>query len=104
MMAARAMGCPRTEAMITACESYLPMVNLMRKVLHLNGMGRNINVINKRSDELNFGVDISSRADVLVSTTLGFASCFTFRVCTAIYIYILGDKILPHFHTDRSGV
>lgn len=76
MMAARAMGsgdsvaCPRTEGMVTACESYLPMVKLMRKVLHLNGMGRKINVINKRSDELNIGVDITSRADVLVSEIL----------------------------------
>ncbi|XP_022737385.1 protein arginine N-methyltransferase 1.6 [Durio zibethinus] len=67
MMAARAMG---LNGMVTACESYLPMAKLMRKVLHRNGMGKAINLINKRSDELQVGVDIPSRADVLVSEIL----------------------------------
>ncbi|XP_031248481.1 protein arginine N-methyltransferase 1.6-like isoform X2 [Pistacia vera] len=76
MMAARAMGSsdftavPDAKGMVTACESYLPMVKLMRKVLHLNGMKKNINVINKRSDELKVGVDIVSHADVMVSEIL----------------------------------
>ncbi|GLT91062.1 hypothetical protein SLE2022_089710 [Rubroshorea leprosula] len=77
MMAARAMGLSDSTAslgsskgMVTACESYLPMVKLMRKVLHRNGMGRSIKVVNKRSDELIVGVDIPSRADVLVSEIL----------------------------------
>lgn len=71
MMAARAMGeedSSDSKGMVTACESYLPMVKLMRKVLHKNGMTKNINLINKRSDELKVGSDIASRADVLVST------------------------------------
>lgn len=78
MMAARAMGlsnataCPNNKGVVTACESYLPMVKLMRKVLHLNGMGKHVNVINKRSDELKVGVDIASRADVLVSLIISF--------------------------------
>ncbi|XVF13376.1 hypothetical protein REPUB_Repub08aG0202800 [Reevesia pubescens] len=67
MMAARAMG---LNGMVTSCESYLPMAKLMRKVLHRNGMGKTINLINKRSDELEVGVDIPSRADVLVSEIL----------------------------------
>lgn len=66
MMAARAMG-PTTCRMVTACESYLPMVKLMRKVVRLNDMENQIKVINKRSDELEVGVDVASRADVLVS-------------------------------------
>lgn len=76
MMAARAMGSGdattslNTKGMVTACESYLPMVKLMKKVLHVNGMGRNIKVINKRSDELEVGVDIGSCADILVSEIL----------------------------------
>ncbi|KAF5729852.1 protein arginine N-methyltransferase 1.6-like [Tripterygium wilfordii] len=76
MMAARAMNSGETtagansEGMVTACESYLPMVKLMRKVLHRNKMGSNINIINKRSDELRVGVDMPSRADVLVSEIL----------------------------------
>ena len=67
MMAARAMG---LNGLVTACESYLPMAKLMRKVLHRNGMGKTINLINKRSDQLEVGVDIPSRADVLVSINI----------------------------------
>ncbi|XP_025014847.1 protein arginine N-methyltransferase 1.6 isoform X2 [Ricinus communis] len=71
MMAARAMRSgEESRGTVTACESYLPMVKMMRKVLHVNGMGRTINVFNKRSDELKVGVDIPSRADVLVSEIL----------------------------------
>ncbi|KAL7167244.1 hypothetical protein ACSBR2_037832 [Camellia fascicularis] len=76
MMAARAMDSGKSttrsgsKGMVTACESYLPMVKLMRKVLHLNGMERKVRVINKRSDELEVGVDVTSRADVLVSEIL----------------------------------
>ncbi|XP_057463971.1 protein arginine N-methyltransferase 7 isoform X2 [Actinidia eriantha] len=76
MMAARAMdsamstACSSSEGAVTACESYLPMVKLMRKVLRLNGMERKVRVINKRSDELEVGVDITSRADILVSEIL----------------------------------
>lgn len=76
MMAARAMelsvpnGSSSSEGTVTACESYLPMVKLMRKVLRANGMDRKIRVINKRSDELEVGLDIPSRADVLVSEIL----------------------------------
>lgn len=80
MMAARAMDPSNSteystsEGVVTACESYLPMVKLMRKVLRINGMERKVRVINKRSDELEIGVDISKRADILVSITL--LSCF----------------------------
>ncbi|KAF3448338.1 hypothetical protein FNV43_RR09051 [Rhamnella rubrinervis] len=76
MMAARAMGygdsttCCNSQGTVTACESYLPMVKLMRKVLRFNVLERNIRVFNKRSDELKLGVDITSRADVLVSEIL----------------------------------
>ena len=64
-----------TEGMVTACESYLPMVKLMRKVARLNGMERKIKVFNKRSDELQVGVDIPSRADILVGD-ITLITCF----------------------------
>ncbi|KAK4771368.1 hypothetical protein SAY87_031900 [Trapa incisa] len=75
MMAAQAMSqnespVHSTKGIVTACESYLPMVKLMRKVLHINGTGRNISIINKRSDEVSVDIDIRSRADVLVSEIL----------------------------------
>ncbi|CAL9029404.1 unnamed protein product [Prunus brigantina] len=69
MMAARAMG-SMTCRMVTACESYLPMVKLMKKVVRLNGMENQIKLINKRSDELKRGIDITSPAQVLVSEIL----------------------------------
>ncbi|KAG2394478.1 Protein arginine N-methyltransferase [Vigna angularis] len=67
MMAARAMG---DEGKVTACESYLPMVKLMKKVLRLNGMEGRVKIINKRSEELQVGLDMPSRAHVLVSEIL----------------------------------
>ncbi|MED6210293.1 Protein arginine N-methyltransferase 7 [Stylosanthes scabra] len=67
MMASRAMS---GEGFVTACESYLPMVKLMKRVLRVNGMERRIRVINKRSDELHVGVDVPSRFDALVSEIL----------------------------------
>ncbi|KAL3647182.1 Protein arginine N-methyltransferase 7 [Castilleja foliolosa] len=70
MMAARAMDLSDPARMVTACESYLPMVKLMRKVLRANGMDGKIHVINKRSDELKFGLDVHARADILVSEIL----------------------------------
>ncbi|XP_017437068.1 protein arginine N-methyltransferase 1.6 isoform X4 [Vigna angularis] len=63
MMAARAMG---DEGKVTACESYLPMVKLMKKVLRLNGMEGRVKIINKRSEELQVGLDMPSRAHVLL--------------------------------------
>ncbi|KAL8539771.1 hypothetical protein ACS0TY_001394 [Phlomoides rotata] len=76
MMAARAMGLydskwsSTSNGLVTACESYLPMVKLMKKVLRANSMDGRICVINKRSDELEVGLDIPSRANVLVSEIL----------------------------------
>ena len=73
MMAARAMGiadctlASGDKRRVIACEYYLPMVKLMRKLVHRNGMERKVTVINKRSDELKVGVDINSRAHILVS-------------------------------------
>lgn len=69
MMAARTMmeSVVRGEATVSACESYLPMGKLMRKILWANGMERMVQVFHKRSDELQVGVDLDCRASVLVS-------------------------------------
>lgn len=72
MMAGRAMRVAECKSdggdkgRVFACESYLPMVKLMRKIVRYNGLDKKISVINKRSDELKVGVDIGSRADILV--------------------------------------
>ncbi|KAJ3672642.1 hypothetical protein LUZ60_007363 [Juncus effusus] len=72
MMAARAMekvGGER-EGHVSACESYLPMVKLMRKVIHSNGLKHKIKLFPKRSDEVQIGVELDSQPDVLVSEIL----------------------------------
>ncbi|KAI0529160.1 hypothetical protein KFK09_001707 [Dendrobium nobile] len=72
MMAARAMmeSAARGEAKVSACESYLPMGKLMRKILRANGMESMVKLFHKRSDELQVGVDLDCRASVLVSEIL----------------------------------
>ncbi|KAG6552486.1 hypothetical protein Mapa_005906 [Marchantia paleacea] len=55
---------------VTACESYLPMVRLARKLLRANNIGASVRLVHKRSDEMEIGVDLSSTADVLVSEIL----------------------------------
>lgn len=73
MMAARAMaklGGGAEEGKVSACESYLPMGKLLRRVLRANGMEKKVKVFHKRSDELRVGVDLDSPADVLVSEIL----------------------------------
>lgn len=52
---------------ITACESFLPMFKLARKVLRANKVGAGVRLIHKRSDEMEVGIDMHCRADVLVS-------------------------------------
>lgn len=72
MMSARALGNVRGEASgsVSACESYLPMGKLLRKVLRANGMENKVKVFHKRSDELEVGVELDSPADILVSEIL----------------------------------
>ncbi|CAL9126780.1 unnamed protein product [Musa textilis] len=72
MMAARTMAKfeEASEAKVSACESYLPMGKLMRRVLRKNQMEKKVKVFHKRSDELLVGVDLQSPAEVLVSEIL----------------------------------
>lgn len=69
MMAARALATAGGEDTgdVSACESYLPMGKLMRRVLRVNGMENMVKVFHKRSDELKVGVELDSPADILVS-------------------------------------
>ncbi|XP_077246907.1 protein arginine methyltransferase 7 isoform X2 [Tasmannia lanceolata] len=72
MMAAKAMNSSDAmagtsmEGMVSACESYLPMGKLMRKVIRINGMVKKVHIFHKRSDELKVGEDLTSRADILL--------------------------------------
>lgn len=76
MMAARALAAAGGEGRgsVSACESYLPMGKLTRRVLRANGMENKVKVFHKRSDELRVGVDLDSRADILV-TSLSWLRC-----------------------------
>lgn len=68
MMSARALGAVGGEGRgsVSACESYLPMGKLTRKVLRANRMENKVKLFHKRSDELEVGVELDSPADVLV--------------------------------------
>ncbi|PUZ58356.1 hypothetical protein GQ55_5G503100 [Panicum hallii var. hallii] len=73
MMAARALaavGGEGSRGSVSACEAYLPMGKLTRRVLRANAMENNVKVFHKRSDELRVGVELDSRADILVSEIL----------------------------------
>ncbi|KAG2608857.1 hypothetical protein PVAP13_4KG010100 [Panicum virgatum] len=68
MMAARALaaaGGGEGRGSVSACEAYLPMAKLTRRVFRANGMENKIKVFLKRSDELRVGVELDSRADIL---------------------------------------
>jgi hypothetical protein len=69
MMAARALAAAGGEGRgsVSACESYLPMGKLTRRVLRANGMENKVKVFHKRSDELGVGVELDSRPDILVT-------------------------------------
>jgi len=72
-MAARALaaaGGGEGRGSVSACEAYLPMAKLTRRVFRANGMENKIKVFLKRSDELRVGVELDSRADILVSEIL----------------------------------
>lgn len=72
MMAARALAAVGGEGRgsVSACEAYLPMGKLTRRVLRANGMENKVKVFHKRSDELRVGAELDSRADILVSEIL----------------------------------
>uniref|UniRef100_A0A453QBH3 Uncharacterized protein n=1 Tax=Aegilops tauschii subsp. strangulata TaxID=200361 RepID=A0A453QBH3_AEGTS len=72
MMSARALEAVGGEGRgsVSACESYLPMGKLTRRVLRANGMENKVKLFHKRSDELEVGVELDSPADVLVSEIL----------------------------------
>ncbi|XP_024312747.1 protein arginine N-methyltransferase 7 isoform X2 [Brachypodium distachyon] len=72
MMSARALENVGGEGKgsVSACESYLPMGKLTRKVLRANGMEKKVKIFHKRSDELEVGVELDSPADILVSEIL----------------------------------
>jgi protein arginine N-methyltransferase 7 len=76
-MAARALAAAGGEGRggsVSACESYLPMGKLTRRVLRANGMENKVKLFHKRSDDLRVGVDLDSRADILV-TSLSWLRC-----------------------------
>ncbi|XP_078173348.1 protein arginine methyltransferase 7 [Carex rostrata] len=72
MMAARAMARigGEKEGQVSACESYLPMVKLMRRVLRANGMEKKVKLFPRRSDELRVGHELDSQAQLMVSEIL----------------------------------
>jgi type III protein arginine methyltransferase len=92
MMAARALATIGGEGIgnVSACESYLPMGKLTRRVLRANGMENKVKVFHKRSDELKVGLELDSPPDVLVN----------FSWCKAFIIVLpwTPPLIVKHYH------
>ncbi|KAH7431798.1 hypothetical protein KP509_08G067000 [Ceratopteris richardii] len=96
MMASRALqqclvplSNPESDQSIIACEGFLPMYLLAKKVLHLNGLSSAIKLVHKRSEDLKVGIDMDAPADVLVTEILDST--------------LLGEGIIPtlqHAHKN----
>ncbi|XP_068146639.1 protein arginine N-methyltransferase 7 [Drosophila tropicalis] len=54
---------------VTACEAFLPMANCAAKIMSANGADK-IQLIRKRSTEIQIGVDMARRANLLVAELL----------------------------------
>lgn len=52
---------------VTACEAFRPMIDVAKKCMKSNGMQDRIKLIEKRSTEIQIGVDMEERANVLVT-------------------------------------
>ena len=52
---------------VTACEAFKPMIEVAKKCLKTNEMQDKVNIIEKRSTEIIFGVDMIEKANVLVT-------------------------------------
>jgi len=53
-------------SLVTACESALPVADAARGVVERNGLSDRVNLIAKSSNQLEVGVDMDERADVLI--------------------------------------
>lgn len=52
---------------VTACEAFQPMIDVAKRCMKANGLRDQINLIEKRSTEIQVGVDMTERANVLVT-------------------------------------
>ena len=55
---------------IITCETSTTIANIATKIIHRNGYGENISVINKKSTELIVGEDLPRKADLVISEVL----------------------------------
>lgn len=52
---------------VTTCEAFKPMAEIAKKCIERNGMSDKIRIIQKRSTDVLFGVDMTEKANVLVA-------------------------------------
>ena len=52
---------------VTACEAFKPMIQVAKKCIEANGMTDKIKIIEKRSTDIQIGIDMEERANVLVT-------------------------------------
>lgn len=128
MMAARELNKitdPNISSRITACEVFQPMAKIAKKCIEKNGLSNRINVIDKRSTELDLKNDLDNNrinmivAEVFDTELIGEGALRTFsqacqhltidqnnlRIIPAraiIYIQLVESSTLQNFHTLKN--
>lgn len=128
MMAARELNKitdPNILSRITACEVFQPMAKIAKKCIEKNGLSNRINVIDKRSTELDLKNDLDNNrinmivAEVFDTELIGEGALRTFsqacqhltidqnnlRIIPAraiIYIQLVESSTLQNFHTLKN--
>ena len=64
---------------VTACEGFKPMIQVAKRCMQANGMHDRIELIEKRSTDIRVGVDMTERANVLVTEVFCFV-CVIFVI------------------------
>lgn len=52
---------------VTACEGFKPMIQVAKRCIEANGMKDKIEIIEKHSTDIKFGVDMTEKANVLIT-------------------------------------
>ncbi|CAF0867765.1 unnamed protein product [Didymodactylos carnosus] len=128
MMAARALEkfqVPHNQQRITACEIYQPMVEIAKKCIKINLLTDRINVINKRSTDLDLSNDLNNVpvnmiiAEIFDTELIGEGALKTFHDASkhlmmnnkqsiiipsygTIFIQLVQSNFLQSFHTMNN--
>ena len=96
---------------VTACEAFKPMIQVAKKCIEANGMKDKIKIIEKRSTDIQVGVDMAERANVLVTEVFdteligeGAISTFTHALENLLVkdCYVIPDNAVMYVQVVES--